>query len=275
MTTFAPAERSVLPAFPRTGPAVPSPPADKMEVNSEYYARMPRHVAIIMDGNGRWAEQRGLPRAAGHRAGVEAARRAVRAAKELGIPILTLYAFSAENWGRPPREVGVIFQLIDAFLLDEAQTLANDGIRLRVIGDRQSLPPRTRALIEDAERLTRYGRAMTLCLALGYGSRHEIAAACRAIAEKVEAGEIDAAGIDAALVGRHMMTRDLPDPDLLIRTGKELRLSNFMLWQVAYAEMMFLNCAWPDFGKNELERAVEEYAGRQRTYGRVGRSGGG
>ena len=228
-----------------------------------------RHVAIIMDGNGRWAECRGLPRAAGHRAGVEAARRVVRAAKELGIPLLTLYGFSAENWARPAPEVEILFQLIDGFLLGEARDLANEGIRLRVIGDRARLPNRTRALVDEAERLTRFGRAMTLCLAIGYGSRGEITAACKAIAEKVEAGELDAAAIDADVVGRHLMTRDLPDPDLLIRTAREVRLSNFLLWQMAYAEMLFMEVPWPDFGRKELEAAIFEFGSRRRRYGGI------
>jgi undecaprenyl diphosphate synthase len=228
-----------------------------------------RHVAIIMDGNGRWAARRGLTRGEGHKAGLEAARRTVRAAKELGIPILTLYAFSAENYGRPLREVELIFRLLDGFLEKEAKDLANDGIRLRVIGDRTRLPRHTRQLIEEAERLTRFGRAMTLCLAVGYGARGEIAAACKAIAEKVEAGELDAAAIDADVVGKHLMTRELPDPDLLIRTAKEVRLSNFLLWQLAYAEMVFLDLCWPDFSPRDLAAAVSEFGLRRRTYGLV------
>ncbi len=173
--------------------------------------------------------------------------------------------------------MGLLFQLIDAFLGDEAADLANEGIRLRVVGDRAALPKRTRQLVEEAERTTRFGRAMTLCLALGPaaslagtpGSRGEITAARRAIAEKVEAGELDAAAIDADVVGRHLMTRDLPDPDLLIRTAREVRLSNFLLWQMAYAETLFLETLWPDFGRKDLEMALAEFGNRHRSYGQI------
>ncbi len=247
-------------------PATDEPPSPSRHVSSPTPLR---HVAIIMDGNGRWAEKRGLPRIAGHRAGVDAVRRTVRAARDLGVAVVTLFGFSVENWGRSALEVEGIFRLVDEFLSAEARALADEGIRLRIIGDKARLPPRTRALIDEAERLTRFGRSMTLCVALSYGGRAEIAKACRAIAEKVEAGELDSAAIDDAVVQRHLMTRDLPDPDLLIRTASEKRLSNFLLWQLAYAEMVFLDCAWPDFGKRQLEEALGEYGRRNRRFGLI------
>jgi undecaprenyl diphosphate synthase len=226
-----------------------------------------KHVAIIMDGNGRWAAKRSLPRMAGHRQGLEAVRRIVRAALEVDLRYLSLFGFSEDNWRRPPREVQHIMYLFESFLLGEVEELANQGVRLRLIGDRERLSVRCRELVADAERRTRFGRRMTLQIAISYSGRSEIAAACRAIAEKVEAGELAAREVDGDLVTRHLQTRDVPDPDLLVRTAAEVRLSNFMLWQIAYSELWFTETLWPDFGKQDLMAAIAAYGRRTRTYG--------
>lgn len=226
-----------------------------------------RHVALIMDGNGRWAERRGLPRSAGHRTGLDAARRIVRRAYELGIPYVSLFGFSEENWLRPGKEVSHILYLFETFLLNDMQELADQGIRFRMIGSRAKLSERCRNLVQEAERLTRYGRTMTLQVAMSYSGRSEIADACRMIAEKVEAGELAARDVTPELVTQHLHTRGVPDPDLLIRTAAEVRVSNFMLWQIAYSELYFTEALWPDFGARELDEALASYAKRNRTFG--------
>jgi undecaprenyl diphosphate synthase len=232
---------------------------------------MPRHVVIIMDGNGRWAQARGLPRIAGHRRGAEAVRRTVSGAVELGIPYLTLFGFSSENWKRPSGEIYDLMGLLRHYLLAEIAELHRNGIRLKVIGEVDRLAPDIVQMIERAEALTRGNSAITLTIALSYGGRAEIVAAVRAIAAQAAAGSMAVGAIDEECIARHLFTLDLPDPDLLIRTSGEQRISNFLLWQCAYSELVFTKTLWPDFGKGDLEQAIGEYCGRERRYGaRVG-----
>ncbi|MGE0257310.1 MAG: isoprenyl transferase [Alphaproteobacteria bacterium] len=228
---------------------------------------VPRHVAIIMDGNGRWAKARGLPRVAGHRQGADAVRRTLVAAGELGIPYLTLFGFSSENWKRPPDEIDSLMGLLRHYLRSEIAELHSHGVRLRVIGERDRLAADIAAMIRNAETLTRDNDRMNLTIALSYGGRAEIVAAARAISAKVMAGTLTPDGIDEAEVGRHLFTSELPEPDLLIRTSGEQRISNFLLWQCAYAELVFTKTLWPDFGRPDLEQAVADYGGRERRYG--------
>ncbi|MEQ8845298.1 MAG: isoprenyl transferase [Phycisphaerales bacterium] len=232
-------------------------------------ARVPRHVAIIMDGNGRWAEKRGLPRIWGHREGAVRVREIVERGGELGITHLTLYAFSSENWKRPADEVSQLMLLCVAYLDGEAERLAEEGIRLRVIGRRAGLPGEVRAAIEKVEATTADASRANLTLALNYGGRDEIVDACRALAAKAAAGEIDPKGIDQEAISRHLYTADMPDPDLLIRTAGERRLSNYLLWQVSYAELFISDAAWPEFTGERLDEAVRDYAGRTRRFGKT------
>ena len=228
---------------------------------------LPRHIAIIMDGNGRWAQARGLPRIAGHRRGAEAVRRTVTAAGELGIPYLTLFGFSSENWKRPLDEVDDLMGLLRHYLRGEIAELHRNGVRLRVIGDIRRLSSDIVTLIDNAAALTRDNRASNLTIALSYGGRAEIVAATRAIAAEVKAGRLAAEAVDEDLIAGHLFTSDLPDPDLLIRTSGEQRLSNFLLWQCAYAELVFTKTLWPDFGRSDLEQAIADYCCRERRYG--------
>jgi len=227
----------------------------------------PTHVAIIMDGNGRWATARGLPRIAGHRRGAEAVRRTVTASVELGISYLTLYGFSSENWKRPLAEVDDLMGLLRHYLRGEIAELHRNGVRLRVIGQRSRLAPDIVTLIENGETLTRNNERLNLTIALSYGGRDEIAAAARAIARQVAAGMLDAEAIDEVCVADYLLTSGMPDPDLVIRTSGEQRISNFLLWQTAYAEFIFTDTLWPDFAKSDLENAVRDYHGRDRRYG--------
>jgi undecaprenyl diphosphate synthase len=227
----------------------------------------PVHVAIIMDGNGRWAKARGLPRVAGHKRGAEAVRRTVTGAAELGIQYLTLYGFSSENWKRPPAEIDDLMGLLRLYLNNEIEELDRKGVRLRVIGQRSRLQPDIVRLIEGAEGRTAANRKLNLIVALSYGGRAEIADAARCIAEGVRAGRIDPAAVDEDLFERYLYTADIPDPDLLIRTSGEKRISNFLLWQCAYAELVFLERLWPDFTRDDLESAITEFHGRDRRYG--------
>jgi undecaprenyl diphosphate synthase len=232
---------------------------------------LPRHIAIIMDGNGRWAQARGLPRIAGHRRGAEAVRRTVSGAVELGIPYLTLFGFSSENWKRPSGEIHDLMGLLRHYLLAEIAELHRNGIRLKVIGQIDRLAPDIVSLIEHAEVVTRDNSAITLTMALSYGGRAEIVAAVQAIADEVARGSLTVDAIDEKWFARHLFTVDLPDPDLLIRTSGEQRISNFLLWQCAYSELVFTKTLWPDFAKSDLEQAIDEYRGRDRRYGaRVG-----
>ncbi len=228
---------------------------------------LPRHVAIIMDGNGRWAKQRMLPRTAGHQAGVSAVRKTVEHCAKLGIEVLTLFAFSSENWRRPAEEVSILMRLFDRALAQEAQRLHENGIRLRVIGDRGAFSPHLQHRIAETEKLTVENRRMTLLIAANYGGRWDITQAAKQLAIQVEQGQLTAAKIDEKLLASHLSFAGLPDPDLFIRTGGELRISNFLLWQMAYTELYFSEVLWPDFGEKELDKALEEYARRERRFG--------
>jgi undecaprenyl diphosphate synthase len=230
-------------------------------------AGVPAHIAIIMDGNGRWASARGLPRVAGHRAGAQAVRRTIEAAVQAGVSWLTLYAFSSENWRRPPDEVLELTGLLRHYIRQELNELAKQGVRVRVIGDRGRFDTETRAELDRAEVVTRGNTRLNLNVALSYGARDEIVAAARAAAEAAAAGTLDPATLDEARFGRLLFTAGMPDPDLVIRTSGEHRLSNFLLWQSAYAELVFLEVLWPDFGAAELQGALAEYARRERRFG--------
>ncbi|MDE2335320.1 MAG: isoprenyl transferase [Rhodospirillales bacterium] len=227
----------------------------------------PRHVAIIMDGNRRWARSRGLPRLAGHRAGVEAVRRTVRAAIQQGVGWLTLYAFSSENWRRPPDEVLDLTGLLRHFVRAEMAELARQGVRLRFIGDRNRFSPEIRADLAAGEELTQANRRLTLVVALSYGARDEIVSAARAVAEAAAAGRLNPADLNEASFTSLLSTEGMPDPDLVIRTSGEQRLSNFLLWQSAYAELLFLDVMWPDFGEHHFAGALAEFARRERRFG--------
>ena len=229
----------------------------------------PNHVAIIMDGNGRWAKARGLPRVAGHRRGADAVRRVVRGAGELGIPVLTLFAFSTENWTRPADEVSDLMGLLRHYLRNELEELRKNGVRLRVIGNRDGLAQDIVGDIADAENMTHGNSRIDVNICINYGSRDEILRATRSLARQVAAGELAADRIDANLFERELLTAGVPDPDLLIRTSGEQRISNFLLWQCAYSELVFVDTLWPDFGKEDLERATAEFRRRERRYGGV------
>ena len=227
----------------------------------------PRHVAIIMDGNGRWAKKRGLPRVAGHRAGAEAVRRTLRAAVKNGVEVLTLYAFSSENWRRTEEEVSDLKGLLGYYLERELDSLAKEGVKLRLIGDYKAFGPDLSKRLEKAMERLQSNSRLTLVVALNYGSRAEIAAAARKLATKAVAGEIEPASIDEEALGSHLQTYGLPELDLLIRTSGEVRLSNFLLWQAAYAELVFTPTLWPDFDEAELVKAIEQFAARERRFG--------
>ena len=227
----------------------------------------PVHVAIIMDGNGRWAQSRGLPRAMGHKSGAEAVRRTVEAAATLGVSYLTLFGFSSENWNRPKQEIGDLMALLRLYLRSEIAELHAKNVRLLMIGDRSTFESDIIDLIEDAERMTAGNTGLTLVLALSYGGRQEIAAAVRQIAQDAVDGRLDPAEIGVETVRRHLLTAEIPDPDLLIRTSGEQRVSNFLLWQVAYAEFVFLETLWPDFSSEDLRQAISEFNSRERRYG--------
>lgn len=244
----APTEQALL--------APASPPGD-----------VPRHVAIIMDGNGRWAAARGLPRGEGHRRGVEALRRTVRGAGELGVSFLTIFSFSSENWSRPPEEIGDLFGLLRRFIRNDLASLHRDGVRVRVVGERTGLDSEIVSLLDEAEGLTRANTKMTLVVAFNYGSRQEIAHAARRLAEEVAAGKRDPASINPDAIESKLDTAGIPDPDLIIRTSGEKRLSNFLMWQAAYSEFVFVPVHWPDFDKAALAQAIDEYARRERRFG--------
>jgi undecaprenyl diphosphate synthase len=227
----------------------------------------PRHVAIIMDGNGRWAAARGLPRVEGHRRGVEALRKTVRAANELGISILTIFSFSSENWSRPPSEIRDLLGLLRRFIRNDLVDLHKNNIRVRVIGERDDLDPDIRSLLREAEDLTRGNDGFTLVVAFNYGARQEIARAARRLVTEVAEGRLAASDITPELLSRHLDAPDIPDPDVIIRTSGEQRLSNFLLWQSAYSELVFVPINWPDFDRAALEGAIAEYRRRERRFG--------
>jgi undecaprenyl diphosphate synthase len=230
-------------------------------------SRVPRHVAIIMDGNGRWAKQRGLPRAAGHRAGAEAVRRALQAAADHGVEVLTIYAFSSENWRRSDEEISDLTALMRFYLERELKTLEKERVRLKLIGDYSAFGPELVARLNRAVERTAGNTRLTLVIALNYGSRAEITGAARRLAEKAKAGEIDAASINEAAVAAELQTAELPELDLLIRTSGEVRLSNFLLWQAAYAELLFLDTLWPDFDEQAFADVLAVFAARERRFG--------
>lgn len=228
---------------------------------------IPRHVAIIMDGNGRWAKKRLLPRAAGHRAGVEAVRSVTRAARSMGIEALTLYAFSSENWRRPAEEVSDLMGLLKFFIRNDLAELVRENVRLRVLGDYTRFSRDVVDLIDDALARTANNTGPTLAIALNYGAQAELVRAAQSLAAQAQAGTLDPAAIDMGAIERELETRELPPLDLMIRTSGEHRLSNFLLWQAAYAELLFVDTLWPDFGARDLAAAVEAFGQRQRRYG--------
>ncbi|WP_026318827.1 isoprenyl transferase [Amorphus coralli] len=240
-------------------PARPLPSADD--------PRIPTHIGIIMDGNGRWAQSRGLPRAAGHRKGVEALRRTVRHAGELGVGYLTIFSFSSENWSRPAQEIASLMSLLRRFIQQDLKELAQANVRVIPIGRRDDLADDIRALLVEAEETTRANTGLTLLVAFNYGGRDEIARACRKLAERVRAGELDPAAIDETLLACELDTAGIPDPDLIIRTSGENRLSNFTMWQAAYSEFVFVPQHWPDFDEASLEAAIREFCNRDRRFG--------
>jgi undecaprenyl diphosphate synthase len=239
-----------------------------MSANDKSSGRVPpAHVAIIMDGNGRWAKARGLPRIQGHRRGAEAVRRTLTAAAELGISYLTLFGFSSENWKRPSDEVDDLMSLLRVYLRGEIAELHRQGVRVRIIGDRTRLAPDIVTLIVNAEQLTAENSRLTLIVALSYGGRHDIVQAAQRLAAEAAAGRLAPDRIDEANFAAYLYTAGIPDPDLLIRTSGEQRISNFLLWQTAYTELVFVDTLWPDFGMSDLEKAVREFHGRDRRYG--------
>ena len=231
---------------------------------------LPRHIAIIMDGNGRWAKRRGLPRFAGHRAGVEAVREVVRACSALKVEVLTLFAFSSENWKRPRREVSLLMQLFTSALSREAERLHGAGVRLRVIGERSAFPGRLQRAIASAEAMTRDNTGLKLVIAANYGGRWDITQAARSLAQSVATGELHADDVTEANLGARLSIADLPEPDLFIRTGGEQRVSNFLLWQLAYTEFYFTELLWPEFGLTAFQQALSSFAQRQRRFGMTG-----
>lgn len=231
------------------------------------FPEIPRHIAVIMDGNGRWAKERGLPRREGHRSGAESVREVADSCIELGVKFLTLYAFSSENWNRPAAEVKALMSLLDRFLAEKAKDLDQQKIRLLAIGQLDRLPAKTRALLDKIIARTAKHTALTLVLALSYGGREEIVEAARSLAADAAAGSLTAAEIDGPLFASRLQTAGIPDPDLLIRTSGEMRVSNFLLWQISYAEIIIVKKFWPDFRRNDLIGAVEEYQRRHRRFG--------
>ncbi|HCP01748.1 MAG: di-trans,poly-cis-decaprenylcistransferase [Alphaproteobacteria bacterium] len=231
--------------------------------------QVPVHIAIIMDGNGRWARARGLPRSAGHSKGADAVKRTLEASEELGVSFLTLFGFSSENWNRPDGEVDDLMGLLRSYLQSETSTLHKRQVRIRVIGDRSRFSDDIVALIESAELMTAANTGLNLTAALSYGGRQDITEAVRALALRAADGDLDPASIDEELVGQHLWTGDMPDPDLLIRTSNEQRISNFLLWQCAYTELVFADVLWPDFGRTQLEQCIAEYNRRDRRFGAV------
>ena len=231
---------------------------------------LPRHVAIIMDGNGRWAKGRKLPRIAGHRSGVETVRRIVRSCAKKGIEVLTLFAFSSENWRRPKREVTLLMELFVRALQQEVDSLNKNNVRLRMIGDLTALPPKLQKLIQTAEESTKNNSGLTLVIASNYGGRWDITEAARHVAQQVADGEISPEDITSDMIEQYTCVSDLPEPDLFIRTGGEQRISNYLLWQLAYTELYFTEALWPDFDDADFEVALASFSGRQRRFGRTG-----
>ncbi len=231
---------------------------------------LPRHVAIIMDGNGRWAKGRNLPRIAGHRAGVDTVRKIVRACGKKGIDVLTLFAFSSENWRRPQREVTLLMELFVRALQQEVKNLNKNNVRLRMIGDLTALPPKLQELIKNSEELTKNNSGLTLVIAANYGGRWDMTQAVQQIAQKVAAGEMMPEETSPDIIQQHLCISDLPEPDLFIRTGGEQRISNYLLWQLAYTELYFTEKLWPEFDDDDFDAALASFGSRQRRFGRTG-----
>lgn len=241
----------------------------KADINDSS-SNIPRHLAIIMDGNGRWARKRLLPRVAGHRVGLEAVRKTITACVEQGIEVLTLFAFSSENWRRPKEEVGLLMKLFMTALDNEVRKLHKNGVRLRVIGELSAFSPELQQRIAESEALTASNTTLTLVIAANYGGRWDITQATRRLAAQVERGEIASDDIDEERIRQQLCLADLPEPDLFIRTGGEQRISNFLLWQLAYTEFYFTDLLWPAFDAEALQAALDSFAGRQRRFGRTG-----
>jgi undecaprenyl diphosphate synthase len=239
----------------------------QVPLRSDAPFKVPRHVAIIMDGNGRWAAARGLPRAEGHRRGIAALRRAIRAAGEIGIAYLTIFSFSSENWSRPPSEISDLMGLLRRFVRNDLADLHRGHVRVRIIGERRLLDPEIERLLAEAEDLTKDNSGLTLVVAFNYGARQEIARAVQRIAAAAANGALDLAAVSPEMIGAFLDAPDVPDPDLIIRTSGEQRLSNFLLWQAAYSELVFLPIYWPDFDRAALETAINEYQQRERRFG--------
>ena len=233
------------------------------------HTRLPKHIAIIMDGNGRWAKSQGMPRVFGHKSGVTSVREITEATAQLGIEYLTLYAFSTENWNRPPAEVTALMTLLAETIKREINTLNKNSIRLRTIGDLSQLPERSRKALEEGMEKTKDNTRMTLVLALNYSSRWEIVQASKLIAQKVEKGLLKAENINENVFKDHLNTHDIPDPELLIRTSGELRISNYLLWQIAYSELYFTDVFWPDFRTDHLHKAILDFQNRERRFGKI------
>ena len=229
---------------------------------------VPQHIAIIMDGNGRWARKRGLPKIMGHRQGVESVKKIVRACVDFGVKYLTVYAFSTENWQRPKDEVSALFKLLTNFIDMQTKLFHDNNVRVRIIGERGRLDPAVKSRIEQLEKDTASYDKLTLNIALSYGSRQEIVGAVKTLASEAKEGKIEPSGIDENVFSKYLYTNDSPDPDLLIRTSGEMRLSNFLLWQLSYAEIYVTEKLWPDFGKKDLKKAIDEYQKRERRFGK-------
>lgn len=244
-----------------------SPTASQAGEGVAQASDFPDHIAIIMDGNGRWAKARGLPRAMGHERGVEALRRTVEAAQDIGLKNLTVYSFSTENWRRPVSEVNALFGLLKAYVKRDLNRLAEEGVRIRILGTRDGLPQDILDLVERAEQRTAENDGFNLCIAFNYGGREEIVRAMCKIAREVATGEFDVASLNEEAFATFLDTRDVPDPDIVIRTSGEYRLSNFLVWQAAYSELVFLDVLWPDFGKDQLLEAIDIYKTRERRFG--------
>ena len=237
------------------------------DLNSE---NIPRHIAIIMDGNGRWARKRLMNRINGHRKGMDAVKNVVLAASEIGVRYLTLFAFSSENWKRPPEEVKALMLFLGKYLKSELPLMMDNGIRLRAVGDIEKIPPKERAVLQDTLDKTSKNDKMVLSLALSYGGRGEIVSAARSIADKVRSGSLMPEDIDEECFSSSLLTSDIPDPDLLIRTSGEMRISNFLLWQLAYTELYFTETLWPDFSRDDLMAAIADFQSRERRFGKTG-----
>ncbi|KPJ94678.1 MAG: UDP pyrophosphate synthase [Gammaproteobacteria bacterium SG8_11] len=233
-------------------------------------SRVPRHIAIIMDGNGRWAKQRNQPRFFGHKAGVEAVRDVVKACAQNGVEVLTLFAFSSENWRRPQKEVSLLMELLYAALTREVSKLNDNNVRLRIIGDRSVFSEKLQKRLHESEQFTENNTGLILVVAVNYGGRWDITQAAQQVAQKALSGELQASDITPELIGQHVSLADLPEPDLFIRTGGEQRVSNFLLWQLAYTELFFTETLWPDFSTAKLDEAILSFSKRQRRFGRTG-----